>query len=131
MRPEPYGAGSLSPTPGLRTRGTRCNAVYPGPAAFGSAPASSSAAATSQWALVTATISAVVPTAERCAGAVRALLADHLVDGAVDVDAGCEQRPHDTQVTLAGGEQERREPGIERRTEVRPHLDQRSSTTST
>ena len=42
------GAGSLLPSPGLRTQVIVCSAVQPAPAALGSAPASSSIAASSK-----------------------------------------------------------------------------------
>ena len=51
----------LSPAPGLRTRASMCRTVYPGSSVSGSAPASSSCAASSKWPLVTATRSGLEP----------------------------------------------------------------------
>ena len=71
MLPDPSGAGSLSPPPGLRIFVIVCNAVYPGPIAFGSAPASRRKDASSKWAFAVARISALVPA--RGAAAIRPL----------------------------------------------------------
>ena len=61
MAPDPGGVGSLLPWPGLRTHDSSCSAVHPCGAKFGSAPASSSVAASSKCALLTASISALGP----------------------------------------------------------------------
>ena len=48
MAPDPGGVGLLLPLPGFRTHDSSCSAVHPCGAKFGSAPASSSVAASSK-----------------------------------------------------------------------------------
>ena len=102
-----------------------CSAVYPSRSEFGSAPASSSSAASSKCPLATARCSGVVParTGRSPSGSRR--VRRHL-HGFVDVGARLRRSALIAgDAPLAHGKQQRREPGVERRAEIGAHLDER------
>ena len=107
-------AGSLSPTPGLRTHGDRVERGVAGRSAFGSAPASSSSAASSKCAFVTARSSGA---GARAAAAGRRSRAGVPSTGIVSLTSApaFSSDADDVDAAFADGEEQRREAGRQAR----------------
>src|SRR5882672_10759485 len=103
MFPDPSGAGSLSPTPGLRTAVIAWRIVYPGRLAFGSAPASTS------W---------------RQSPAVAAPASALDRYGLVHVRPCLQQDPNDVGAPFSDGKQQRRKPGGQTVVKIGSDLDE-------